>query len=696
MPGGHPARLLLIAAPAPYPASLSPCLCLPVFRQFSSAVQDHEFKDFVNRVKLAASIEDVVRTRVGSLKRAGRLYQACCPFHDEKTPSFKVDPERGTWRCYGACAEGGDVISFIQRADNAEFIEALKTAASFAGVPLPEGGFGKKKREDTDRFKPLYDVLGRAEKLYRRKLLGPEGAAARRYLEERGLSPDVCEVFGVGWAPSGGSPLLETATAAGIELGLLEQAGLVRTRDERSFDFFYNRIVIPIRDDKGRTVGFGARCLPADSASGPKYVNTPETPVFHKGRLIYGYDLALATLRREKRLVLVEGYTDVIAAHQAGHRMVCAVLGTATTPDHATLVRKSGVRRVTLVFDGDDAGARATQRALIGLLPLGIEIDVAPPPPGKDPADLCGERGGAAFGELLESPIAWLDFLVARLEGLAGRELSDAVDELFLVVREVKTPVHRASLLTSIAQGLGLPVEDIRAQYEDLTRRRPARQAGGSRGGEGSREPAPEEVRPSSGGASEAFFPAGPVELMGSSEDEYQPAFEVPVGRPPRNRPQGHPGRDRLRAAQDRNELLAWRQLVGALLADNGLVPSYVDPGGDDFFVNCPEPTLVTVVQVIRSLYFEGPDDLDLDAEVVAGALPDDLDEGLPARLEALAENGVASDLAADSLRFIQKIDHLRAVSDVRERLSRAQTQEQREALLGELSVALKAQSQHV
>jgi len=695
MPGGHPARLSK-AALTPYPLSLSPYLCLPYFWQNSPAVQDHEFKDFVNRVKLAASIEDVVRTRVGTLKRAGRLYQACCPFHDEKTPSFKVDPERGTWRCYGACAEGGDVISFIQKTDNSEFVEALKTAASFAGVPIPEGGFGKKKREDTDRFKPLYDVLGRAEKLYRRKLIAPEGAAARHYLTDRGLSPEVCEIFGVGWAPSGGSPLLDTATQAGIDASLLEQAGLVRTREERSFDFFYNRIVIPIRDEKGRTVGFGARCLPADSSSGPKYVNTPETPLFHKGRLIYGYDLALPTLRREKRLVLVEGYTDVIAAHQAGFRTVCAVLGTATTTDHATLVRKCGVRRVTLVFDGDEAGARATQRALIGLLPLGIEIDVAPPPAGKDPADLCGERDGKAFGELLDAPMAWLDFLIGRLEGLAGRELSDAVDDLFMVVREVKTPVHRASLLTSVAKGLGIPADDIRAQYDELTRRRQVRTPQPSSGG----EPRPAAPRPSSGGGPGAFFPAGPVDFMEAggdpSGDDYEPAFTVPRATAGRNIGQAASGRDRLQAAQERNEVLAWRQLVGALLADNGLVSRYLDPAGDDFFVNCPEPTLVTVVQVIRSLYFEGPDDLDLDAEAVVRALPEDLDDKLPERLEALADNGVASDLAADSLRFIQKLDHLRAVSDVRKRLSCAETSDERDALLVELTDALRAQSQIV
>jgi DNA primase len=660
-------------------------------------LQDLEFKEFVNRVKLSASIEEVVRTRVTSLKRAGRLFQACCPFHEESTPSFKVDPDRGSWRCYGACGEGGDVIEFLQRSDNATFLEALKTAASFAGIPLPDDGFGKRKREDSDRFKPLYDIMERAEKLYRRKLQAPEAEGARRYLTERGLGPELCDVFGVGWAPSHGSPVLDSATKAGLDADKLEQVGLVRQREGRAYDFFYNRIVIPIRDDKGRTVGFGARCLPDDGDRGPKYVNTPETPLFHKGRLIYGYDLALATIRREKRLVLVEGYTDVMAAHGAGYRMVCAVLGTSTTSDHAALVRRSGARRVTLVFDGDEAGAKATQRALIGLLPLGIEIDVAPPPDGQDPCDLCQAEGGRAFQQLLDQPMAWLDFLLQRIQGLTGRELSDAVDDLFLVVREVKTPVHRASLLTSIAEGLGLPAVDVRTQYEDLVKRRPL----------SSREPHGRSVRPSlaqgaSGAHEEVFIPSnwdGMAE-SGAELDSYEPPFHVPAGTgyAPESKARGNGGprqtqRDRLRSAQERNEVISWRQLVGALLADNGLIPRYLDPSGDDFFLNCPEPSLNEIVSTLRSLYFNGPDDLELDAQRVAESLPDTLDPLLPARLEALAENGVAADLAADSLKFIQTQEHLRTVQHVREQLAQATTPAEQEVLLGQLAEALRVQA---
>ena len=619
-------------------------------------MQDHEFRDFVERVKLAAPIEEVVRTRVERLERAGRRWVACCPFHDEKTPSFKVDPDRGTWRCYGACGEGGDVISFLQRADNATFLEALESAASIGGVPMPAGGFGGGKRQrEQETNQPLYDLMERAEKLYRRHLLAPEAAEARAYLEGRGLTPAVCDTFGVGWAPDGGSPLLASATSAGVEPAQLERVGLVKQRDDGShYDFFYNRIVIPIRDDKGRTVGFGARALPRTRGKGPKYVNTPETELFHKGRLIYGYDLALAALRKEKRLVLVEGYTDVMGAHQAGYHGICAVLGTATTTEHAALIRRTGVRRVTLVFDGDEAGARATRRALVGLLPLDVEIDVAAPPKGQDPCDLCIEDEGRPFGQLLENTVPWVDFLVGRIVAatdLDERGLSQAVDELLEVVRVVRAPLHRAALFKSIAGGLGFDVADVRAQFEALEVRRPTR-----RDSPGEDPPAPRGVR---------------AEIEGA------------------NRPAPSPG-DGLRERRERLEFKAFRDLTGALLADNGLIPRYLDPGGEDPFVDCPDPQVKVVVSTMRDLYFEGPEDGDVDAGSVAAALPEGIDKSLPASLAELARHGDAAILASDSLTFIRLQDQRRAVDLARADLAAAETGEKREACLVVLADAMR------
>ncbi len=663
-------------------------------------MQDHEFKDFIERVKLNALIEEVVRTRVSTLKRAGHLWVACCPFHDEKSPSFKVDPDRGTWRCYGACGEGGDAISFIQKADNAEFMEALKSTAEIAGVPWPENGFGRKTNSRaTERFEAIFDVLARAEKVYKSFLLGPAGAGARRYLSERGLTAETADAFGMGWAPSGGSPLLDKARQGNIPEDLLRDAGLVRVRDDgKAFDFFYNRIMIPIRDAKGRTVGFGARCL-VDSvgrSNSPKYVNTPETPLFHKGKLIYGYDLALPSLRKERHAILVEGYTDVMAAHQAGYRTVCAVLGTATTPEHAALIRRSGARRVTLIFDGDEAGARATRKALMGLLPLDITIDVAAPPPGQDPCDMIVADGGKPFERLIAQPQGWLDFLLGRMKNLQAKELSEAVNDLLEVVRIIPAPVHRSSLMAPIAEGLGLPVQDIRSQFEELERKRTPRSLPSTR------EPSASNTRPtnspqnrpngnSPGFAEEPFFPAGEPEESGYEEFENSfPSFPtdetgaIPCQISSRAQPQG----DRFQSVREENERLAYRQLTGALLRDNCLIPIYLPKTEDDSFKNCSDSSLIHVVATIRTLYYDGPEDADVDVPSVVANLPSEVDPELPASLEALTDHGDACELARDSLKYIQQQDHRRAVETVRLNMAKAESEDERARYLVELSDA--------
>ena len=301
-----------------------------------------DLKRVIETIKLRVPIEDLVRDRVPALKKQGALWVACCPFHDERTPSFKVDPRRGSWHCFGACATGGDQISFLQRLDHLEFMEALEILAARVGVELPRRGRGRDEATDLD---PLTTALDRSAEFYRRQLASREGRIARNYLEERGITANTIEAFGLGYAPSTGQALVGFARALVRDgelptTGAFTRAALVRVGDSgRPFDFFRGRLMIPIRDAKGRTVGFGARRLLDDAdtpaGAGPKYINSPETPAFHKGRVIYGLDRAIADVRRSGHLILVEGYTDVIAAHQAGLSTVAAVLGTSTTEDHA-------------------------------------------------------------------------------------------------------------------------------------------------------------------------------------------------------------------------------------------------------------------------------------------------------------------------------------------------------------------------
>ena len=435
-----------------------------------------EFRQAIEDVKLKCPIEEVVRERVPTLKKAGALWVACCPFHDERTPSFKVDPRRGTWHCYGACSTGGDQISFVERSYNVDFKEALDILAARAGVALPRrGGEGG---QAASRFGPLYDALSRTEELYRRQLRGPQGRAALDYLHGRGLSDGTLDAFGVGLAlssrgASGGGSLATRAARREVPVDVLEAAGLVRRRDDGSpYDFFRDRITFPVRDLKGRTVGFGGRRLSDDDPRVPKYVNTSETPLFRKGQLIYGLDRALQHARREGRLSLVEGYTDVMAAHQVGINTVVAVLGTSTTDEHAALVRRAGARRVDLVFDGDEAGRRATLRALHGLLGIDVELFVVRLPAGADPCEFLIEQGAEAFQAQLDQGASWFDHLVAEVRALPAGGRWRAVDELLILIGRLPRPLQRDEHLELLAERLGVPLAGVREQFESLPERR--------------------------------------------------------------------------------------------------------------------------------------------------------------------------------------------------------------------------------
>ncbi len=437
-----------------------------------------EFRQALEEVKLRSPIEEVVRERVPALRRQGRLWVACCPFHEEKTPSFKVDPAKGYWHCYGACGEGGDQIDFVRRYDNVEFLEAVELLAARSGVALPERRAPRRPKE-SDHADGCREVLSLAEAFFAKRLRGAEGAAALDYLRGRGFVDETLEAFGLGWAPAGPAALIEGLRRTegprpgAVDPERLIEAGLCRRSERGSlYDFFRGRLMIPIRDLSGRTVGFGARKLSGDDPTSPKYVNSPETPVFHKGQLIYGLDRARDTVRRSGHLVLVEGYTDVMAAHQVGLSGTAAILGTSTTDEHAALVRRAGARRVTLVFDGDEAGRKATFRALSGLLPLELELDVFTPPEGQDPCDLCLRQGADGLRAELERARPWLAYLLESLRGMPAARLSLGVDRLLELIFRLRKPVHRDACLVEVADFLGHPLESVREQLESLPERR--------------------------------------------------------------------------------------------------------------------------------------------------------------------------------------------------------------------------------
>ncbi|MEO0650771.1 MAG: DNA primase [Planctomycetota bacterium] len=601
-------------------------------------MDDTDFKRFIERVKLAAPIEEVVGRRVSSLKRAGSTLKACCPFHEEKTPSFVVTPERGTWRCFGACGEGGDAITFVQRDTGMSFREAVEELARSFGVELPRR-WGSGRTEDP-RTAAALEVLERAQAFYARKLQGPEGQAARDYLVERGLSPEVLEAFGVGFAPAG-NQLLASARAGGADLRALVDAGLVREGDRGPYDFFRGRIAIPIHDGFGRTVGFGARLLPGQE--GPKYVNTSETVLFQKGRLVYGLHLAREAVRRTRQVVLVEGYTDVMAAHQVGLRQVVAVLGTATTADHATLVRRSGAQRATLLFDGDAAGRRAAIKAMRGLLAVeGLAVDVTRVPEGLDPCDAFLGDARDDLAARLEQGTPWFDYLLDGLIGVDPEALVEGVNECLELLTVLPDPIEREARLRRMGEILGLSEESLRERWNVLRGRTARRGSGSTRPNEGphgaGKSPAVEEPARTSAGSEPSVPPAG------------NPVDPADVRR-------------------RRREAIAWGEVCGALLLDNALIPVYrdrIEHSVDE--VAGADARIARILTTLMHLYDVDEDgDQILDASAVMSAMGDDPDRGLTVRLEDWAVKAESPRALADgALLTLERIGSERRRAEAR------------------------------
>lgn len=594
---------------------------------------DPEFKRAIEEIKLRAPIEDVVRQRVPELRQRGRLYEACCPFHEEKTPSFKVDPAKGTWSCYGACAAYGDSISFVERMDGVEFFEALQILADQTGVEIPrsKGGGGA-----SDEHADGLSLLKRVGAWYIERLADPDAASARQYLEERGFNKETILSFGLGWAPSSGRGLVDWARAEKLEFKDLDKLGLARRNERGPYDFFRGRLMFPIRDIRGRTVGFGARRLKDGENAGPKYVNSTESPWFQKGTLVYGLDLATSEARKSRHLVLVEGYTDVMAAHQNGLKNTAAVLGTATTDRHAKVLRRVGLDRISLVFDGDKAGQEAAYKALNGLLPQDFSLDVLQPPGGQDPCDVLMSEGLAPFEVALEGAEAWLDYVCNGLQELHGSELSKAVDKVLALFLRIEAPVYREDLLRQLAVRLEMNVETLRAQMAMTPEARIAVRDAERKRSEGANAPLQAEVAvPEEGGA---------------------------VPEQARVTP-------RVRKA--------WGQIAGALLLDPSLVPIAAP-----WVKRCESEDIQRVLEAILELH------ADIDADITPGTVMTAL-VGHPAReiVGKIVQHSESAEsprlLLDDAISFLKrtKLEAERANIQVRLSDSKIEKSEQKDLL---------------
>ncbi|MEE8424763.1 MAG: DNA primase [Elusimicrobiota bacterium] len=420
-------------------------------------------------VRDKTDIAELVREYVPSLKQAGRTFKACCPFHQEKTPSFTVNPERQIYHCFG-CHEGGDIFSFVMKVEGLSFPEALEKLAERAGVKLE-----KQTRELTAGERERVSVkkaLEFAREYYHELLRKSDSAgAARGYFTRRGLSKETVIGFRLGFAPKAGGFLAEAAKK-GFGREVLLKAGLAAERAGRTRDYFWDRVLFPIENARGETVGFGARTM---GDGQPKYLNSPETVMFSKRRVLYGLDRALPSMRKVRRAVILEGYMDVLAAQQFGFTNTCAPLGTALTAEHAEFFHKRGIHNVTMVFDPDTAGSEAALRGAEHLLSENIKFRIASLPGNMDPDELLNEKGKEAFQEALDGasdlPIFKLERMLAARPADSAERKSEIANEILGTIDKMPDEVLKSEWRRVLAQRIGI---DEASLYRQLSKGRPA------------------------------------------------------------------------------------------------------------------------------------------------------------------------------------------------------------------------------
>jgi DNA primase len=365
---------------------------------------------FIDDLKSHVDIVQVVQERV-PLRRSGVAWKGLCPFHGEKTPSFQVNGDKGFFYCFG-CGVGGDVIKFIELHDKVSFVDAVRQLAGRAGLSVPETEDSRQDAESRQEREALLKIHEVAAAWFREQLQSPAGARARRLLADRAVTPATIEQLGIGYAPAIRDGLRSRLASEGFPQSILFRSGLVLEREGgQVVDRFRNRLMIPIARDTGPVIAFGGRAMEADQQ--PKYLNSPETPIYIKGRTLYGLNLSRAAITKSRHAVMVEGYFDLAQALQAGITNVVASSGTALTPAQARLLKRFA-SKVVLSFDPDAAGQGAAARTSELLVAEGFQVNVAMMPPGEDPDTFIRREGGAAYQERLKQSRQYLEYLLDR------------------------------------------------------------------------------------------------------------------------------------------------------------------------------------------------------------------------------------------------------------------------------------------
>jgi DNA primase len=429
--------------------------------------------EIIEKIQESTDIVEIISSHF-PLKRAGRNFKALCPFHQEKTPSFIVSPDKQIFHCFG-CNAGGNVFSFLMKYEQIDFLEAVQMLAKRAGIELPS----KKEevsREISDTRELMYKINQLACEYYHYVLLKTkQGYLALAYLKKRGLNHETISRFKLGFAPAGGSSLVEIFKKRGLDLNLACRLGLlVQKQDGTYFDRFRGRIIFLISDSKGRPAGFGARVL---GESLPKYINSPDSEIFKKGRLLYCLNLSAPYLRQKDLCVVVEGYLDAITPFQAGIKNIVSTLGTALTIEQIRLLGRF-TKNIIVVYDADQAGQEASLRNLDLLLQEGLNVKLVKLPEGFDPDSLVRTQGLKGFQEKLDGACDIFDykskFLMSRYSPRLLDDKIKIIEEMLSTIAKVPNAVLQSAYLEKLSQVLSVPREALVSEFKKIKSGRPA------------------------------------------------------------------------------------------------------------------------------------------------------------------------------------------------------------------------------
>ena len=416
-------------------------------------------EDKIREIRDRADIVEVIG-RYLPLKKSGSNFQGLCPFHQEKTPSFNVNPPRQIYHCFG-CGVGGNVFSFLMRIEGLTFPDAVRRLGAQVGIEVTEQEATPAELHNREQRQQLYRINQAAAELYTEILINaPEGGEARRYLRQRGYDGEAVRHFGLGFAPDAWETLVRHLSPFGFSREAVLESGLIRPgkQDRGDYDMFRNRLLFPVHDTQGRIVAFGGRVL---DGSLPKYINSPESPVYHKGEVLYGLYQAMNAMRQSGDALVVDCYFDVMALRRAGFTQSLAPCGTALTPEHARLLKRF-VERVLLVFDQDQAGRQATFKAMDVLLPTGLEVAVVSLPEGADPDSLVLMGGAQAFQDCLDQARPALDVFIEEQFFPQEQSIESQVKAAELVmqrIRRLPNELQRDLYVKRLAELTGLDRE---------------------------------------------------------------------------------------------------------------------------------------------------------------------------------------------------------------------------------------------